>query len=255
MVGVGCRMAWLQALTPVDYAVIGILVAALAIGWAQGLVELLTGFLVFVVTTFVAGRYSGTVMHWLNRMWDVQSRLADILERRINLPSEAHKVPLSAIPWEKALDWIQAVPIPEPYKVTLAKRLSEWSAGAGSQTAAEYIINQLAASVLGAVVFIVMVAALGWGLALVARLVSDQIKEIPLVGTANRLLGSAVAMLEALVVLSLVVGLLAPMLSMYGMESMGNLFVHAQLSPPLLSFYQWLRQVVFGIAGGSFFAS
>lgn len=248
-------MTWLQALTPLDYVLIGVVVAALLVGWARGLVEVLTGFLVFIVSSFVAGRYSGAVLDMLNRMWSVQDKFSAVLERRLNLPPEAHKVPMSLIPMEKAADWLRAVPIPQAFRQTLAQRLVDWSHAAGSQTAADFITGQLAAGILGAAVFLVMVVLISWGLALLAKLVSDQIKEIPVVGTANRLLGSLLIGFEAAVIIALIVGLVGPTLSMYGGATMGKAIQDAELSPYFLSLYHWMRTFVFGLRGGPFFIS
>ncbi|HWI63845.1 MAG TPA: hypothetical protein VNT75_18570 [Symbiobacteriaceae bacterium] len=248
-------MEWLQALTPVDYAIIAVIGAALLIGWVRGLVEVLTGFLVFVVSAFIAGRYAGAVLGVLNRMWHVQQQLADVFARRLNLPPEAQRIPASAIPLEKAADWLRLIPIPKGFRETLAQRLTEWSQSAGSQTAADFITSQLAKGVLTTFVFVVMIALISWGLMLLSRLVSDQIKEIPLVGTANRLLGSAVVGLEAAAVMALLVGLVGPTLSMYGGPTVGQAMQNAQLAPYFLSLYHWLRTFLFGVAGGPFFIS
>lgn len=247
-------MEMLQALTVVDYLFIATLVTALAVGWARGLVELLTGFLVFLVATVVAGRYTNEAIAWLNRTWGAQERLVGVLQRRITLPPEADKVPMSAVPWQKALEWLRDVPLPEAYKETLALRLSAWSEAAGSQTASAYIIQQLAAGVLSAAVFIVLVSLIGWGLGLLARMVSDQVKELPLVGTVNRLLGGAVAVLQAGVIIALVVGLLAPLLSVYGMQGMGSAIENAHLTPHFRMLFEWLRGVIFGLTRDQFFA-
>lgn len=246
-------MTWLEGLTPLDFLMIGLVFAALLVGWVRGFVEVLSGFLVFVLATFVAGQYTSSVVSLLNRMWNVQPRFADVLERRINLPAEAYKVQASAIPLDKATEWLQALPLPESYKATLAERLADWSASVGNQTAADFITSQLAAGVISAATFIVMVTVIAWILALLVKLISDQIKEIPLVGTFNRMLGSAVLGSQVVVGLALAVGLLGPMLSMYGGAAFGNALQDAQLSPYLLTVYEWLRSVVFGRTGGAFF--
>lgn len=245
---------WLQGLTIVDFVFMAILLLALSIGWARGLTEVLLGFVIYVVATIVAGRYSAHTVGWLNRSWAAQEKLADALERRIVLPAETYKIPMSGIPWEKAVEWLRDVPIPEAYKMALAQRIAEWSAEAGSQTAAEFIYQQLAAGVLHAVVFTVLSLVIAWILSFLGKFVSDQVKEIPLVGMLNRLLGGAVLVLQAAVLLSLMVGLLAPALSMYGMTSFGSAVEHAQLSPYFLTLFTWVRGWLFGGAGIFFFA-
>lgn len=248
-------MVWFESLTVVDYLILGLLLLALATGWIRGFVELLTGFVSFLVGTMVAGWYSNQVVGWLNRTRGATEWLSGVLERRMNLPAEAHRVPANVIPWEKASEWLQGVPIPEEYRQTLAKRLVEWSASAGGKSAAAFIIDQLAAGVLSAVTFFVLTLAIGWLLALLGRLISNQVKEIPLVGTTNRLLGSLVAVGEAILGVALVVGLLVPVLSMYGMSSFGSAVDKAQLTPHFLAFFQWLRAAVFGLASDHFFAA
>jgi uncharacterized membrane protein required for colicin V production len=248
-------MAWVQSLTPLDYVILTVLVVAFLVGWTRGLADLLTGFLVFALSTFVAGHYAGAAVAWLNRGWNLEVRLAEVLARRIHLPAEAYRVPMNQIPWQKALGWLHAVPVPLTYKETLAQRLVDWSRDAGSRTAADYIAHQLAAGVLDTVVFLTLAALVGWVLGMVARLVSDQIKEIPLVGTVNRMLGSAVVMAEVVVVMALLVGLVAPALSTYGGETFGGVIQNAHLAPYFLRVYEWLRSVVFGKAGGPFFIS
>lgn len=246
-------MAWLQALTTVDWVIIVVLLVALAVGWAQGLVEVLTGFLVFIVSTFVAARYSGAIVGWLNKAWGAQDKLAAAMERRISLPAEANRVPAGAIPWERAADWLRDIPLPASYRESLAHRLAEWSQVAGNKTAASFLLDQLAGSMLNALVFVVIALVLGWVLALVAKMVSDQIKEIPLVGTANRMLGATVTVFETAVMISFVVGLVAPMLAVYLVPALGQAIAGAQLSPYFVGLYSWAQHVLAGSAAGSFF--
>lgn len=242
-------------MTPIDYLIAGIIVAALLIGWAKGFVEVLSGFLVFAVATFVSGRYTGAVLTQLNRMWNIQGKFSAILDRRLNLPPEAYKIQMAAIPTDRAAEWMRSLPLPPAYRETLAQRLVEWSHTAGSMTAAEFITNQLAAGVLSAALFVVLTSLIAWLLALLAKLVSDQIKEIPLVGTADRALGSVIVAFETAAILSLIVGLVAPMLSMYGSAKLGNAIQNAVLAPYFLQLYHWVRNIVFGMPGGPFFIS
>lgn len=246
-------MVWLQSLTAVDYAILAILVMAVAIGWARGLVELLTGFVVFFIAATVAGRYAEQVVGWLNRLWGVRERLVGVLQRRINLPPDAYRVHTDGIVWQKALEWLQLVPLPEPYKLVLAHRIADWSATAGHQTVAEFIVQQLAAGVLHAVVFMLMIMVIGWLLSRLGRLVSDQVKELPVVGTTNRLLGAVVSVAEAAVGIAIAIGLLTPVLSMYGMAQFATAVGHAQLTPYFLSLFHWLQAWLFGLSGNYFF--
>lgn len=246
-------MDWIHDMTMVDYVMIGSVLVAMAIGWARGIVNMLTGIAVFLISLFVAGRYTPAVLAWLNRSWGVEQKLADALERRINLPAEAFAIPTSGIPWHRALDWLREVPLPETYKQGLAQRLEEWSATAGMQSAASYIIQQVAAGILSAAVFVVLVAVLSWVLGLIGRLVSDQVKEIPLVGTVNRLAGAVAAALQTVTVLAVLVALIIPALTFYGFQSLGTSVGNAELTPHLLTFFDWVRALLFAPGRGSFF--
>jgi uncharacterized membrane protein required for colicin V production len=250
---VGTTVESLQALTLVDYLLIGVLVAGLAIGWARGFVDILTGFVVFLISSVVAGRYSGEVVAFLNRTWGAQEWLAGMVKRRINLPPETYKIPASAIPWNKAFDWMTGMPMPEAYKQSLAQRTAEWSQSATGQTAAEFIAQQIAAAILSTVVFIILALVIGWVLSFLSRLVTDQVKEIPLFGTANRLLGSVVYVFQTAIIISLVVALVAPVLSMYGMQTIGKSVEHAYLTPYFLEVFAWVRSILFGATGDGFF--
>lgn len=248
-------MTWLQSLTMVDYVILAVMALALLIGWVKGLVEVLTGFLVFVIATVVAGQYTDNLVAWLNSTWHLQDKLAAAISRQLHLPAEASKVHMGSIPWQKALEWLQSVPIPETYRTTLAHRLSSWSAAAGNETAASFITNQLAGGVLNTVVFLIFATILGSALGVLGALISDRIKELPLVGTANSMLGSAVIGFEAAAIVAFALGLVVPLVSMYGPGSLGHANDSAKLPPYFLNFYGWLRAIVFGLTQGTFFAS
>lgn len=245
-------MTELGNLTVVDYLLIGVMVAAVGYGWARGFVAVLTGVLVFVVTLFVAGRYSDPLVAWINQNWGAEAWFAGLLERRIDLPAEAMKAPASSIPWQKVLEMLQELPLPDSYKAALAQQVSEWSASAGSMSVATYLFQQIAAAVVHGLVFLALAALVGWGLTLLARLVSHQIKELPLVGTLNRALGAIALLLQAALALSFLVAMVVPMLWVYGAGSVGAAVENAALTPYFVRFFQGAKAMVFG-ANPTFF--
>lgn len=238
-------MNWLQQLSVVDYVILGALLVALAVGWARGLIDMLTGLIVFVVSVFVAGRYSSALVGWLNRTWDTQARLANALERRVDLPIEAYKTPASDVPWHKAFEWLKDVPLPEVYKQALAERIEAWSQTSGVQTATTYIAGQVASSILSAAAFVALILLVGWVLGMLGRLVSDQIKEVPLVGTANRLAGAVAGLLQTAVVMAILIALVIPTLSLYGFQGLGSAVLNAALAPHLIALFESIRGVLF----------
>lgn len=242
-----------RAFTLVDFIYMSILLVAFAIGWAQGAMQMLTNFLAFMAAVFVAGRYATAVAEWVNQAWGLQARIASMLERRITLPSETFRVPAKAVPHARAMEWLKDLPLPQEFKVNLAQRIADWSHAAGNQTVAEYVVNQLAAGVLYVLVFVVVTLAVAWILSVLGRLVSDQVKEIPLVGSINRLFGASVNLFETGLVIAVFVTLIAPTLSMYGFQSAGRAVHDAALTPHFITFFNWVRGPLFGASRGFFF--
>lgn len=242
-------MDWFAQLSTADYVILAILLGATLVGWVRGLIEILTGFLVFIVTMVAAGRYSGQVVSWLNRQFKAKEWLTDLLERRLALPDEAFSTPASSIPWDKAMELLANIPLPQAYREVLAGQIAEWSTMAAGQTTATFIISTLASAVLHAVAFVALLVVIGGLLSLVGRLVNQQVKEIPLVGTTNRILGAGVMLGETVVVLALFVGLLLPVFSMYGFKAPGAALEGAEVTPYLLQVFEWLRALLFGAAG------
>jgi len=245
-------MEWLRDLTVVDVSIIALLLGALAIGWARGLVQLLTGFAVFLLSMIVAGRYSLHVVEWLNRSWGAQEWLVALLERRVSVPPEAGRVPASAIPWERVLEILANLDLPMNYKQELAEQISKWSGAAGNQTLAKYLFELIATALLNGIVFIVLALLLGWILTLIARLVSDQVKELPLVGALNRWLGAIAMLIQATILLSLLVAMIVPLLSVYGFSFI-DAVNRAHLTPHFVEIFQWIRGLVFGQNTSFFF--
>jgi uncharacterized membrane protein required for colicin V production len=245
-------MEALVTFTLVDYVLLAMLVTGLIAGLTRGFIELLTGFIAFFVATVVAGRYSQAVLQFINRYWGLQEYVAGVLKRRISLPAEAYVIQANQIPWETAVRMVSGLPLPTVYKEMLAQRIVEWSQTAGTQSAAEFILQQLAAGILGAIVFLLMVVLVTYLLSLLGKLISDQVKEIPLVGMANRLLGGALSTLEVAVSLAFAIALFVPLLSMWGMTSFANSVQDAYLAPYFLALYDGVKGVLFD-AGGSLF--
>jgi len=245
-------MEWLRGLTVIDFVFMAVLLGASAIGWSRGLVQILTGFVVFLITLVVAGRYSLHVAEWLNRTWGAQDWLVALLERRIGLSPEASRVPASAIPWEKVLELLENLNLPLSYKQELAEQISKWSEAAGNLTLAKYLFQLIATSLLNGVVFVILALVLGWVLSRIARLVSDQVKELPIVGALDRWLGSLAIVAQVAILLSFLVAVVVPLLSVYGFSFI-DAVSRAHLTPYFVELFQWIRALVFGQNTSFFF--
>lgn len=238
-----------SSLTVVDITILGSLLIAFLVGYSTGIVRFLTGFLSFIIAVIVAGRYSHVVMDWVNETWGVQMWLEGVLTRRLNIPSEAAQVPVSPIPFETVMAWLRAVPIPQMYKQPLAQQVSEWSASAGNQTVADFMIEQIAQGLMSAIIFVLLVMLISFFLSLLGRFISDQVQEIPLIGTVDRLLGATALFLQTALVLSFITVFLVPMISLTGSNELGTAFNDAKTTPYLVHFFEWIRGLLF--SGGT----
>jgi|GEM_PF-1617530 len=237
---------WWSSLTVVDITILGTLLVAFLVGWGVGIIRFLTGFLSFIVAVIIAGRFGNHVVGWLNRAFDLQGWLEGVIARRIHLPPEAGTVPSSSISLNKAIDWLNVMPVPKFYKAPLAQQLSDWSGAAGNKTAAQFLIEQVASGFVNLVVFTLLVTLLSFLLSALGRLIADQVQEIPLVGTVDRLAGALALVLQAGLILSLIAVFVVPMLSMYGATELGEAFAEARTVPVVVSFFEWIRGVLFG---------
>lgn len=237
------------SLTIVDMTILGALLIAFLIGWATGVIRFLTSFLSFLIAVAVAGRYSSLAMDWVNKVWDAQGRLERALASRLNLPADMAHPPAVPVSAETASHWLGGVPIPGFYKAALAQSMADWSGTAGSQSAGQFLVAQIAASVLNALVFAGLVMILSFLISFLGRFVSDQIHQIPLVGTADRLLGAVALAVQAALILSFITVWLVPALSMFGVKELGEAFGQAKTPPYLVAFFEWVRGVLF--SGGT----
>jgi uncharacterized membrane protein required for colicin V production len=190
----------------VDLIFIGVLLVSALMGWGRGFIMVLTGFVIFIVTTIVASRYADQFAIWMNRTWGVQAKLESMLSSKLSAPTGSS---------------------------FLAQPVT-----AATQQAAQSLLHILA--------FLLICIGLGWVLSLVGRIVSRFIQAIPLVGTVNRLLGSAALVLEAVLLIAFVVGFGAPALVSYGPSTWGSAILHAQSAPFFKQVYAGAQAYLYG---------
>jgi uncharacterized membrane protein required for colicin V production len=190
----------------VDLIFIGVVLVAVLMGWGRGFIMVLTGFVIFIVTTIVASRYADEFASWMNRTWGAQAKLESMFTSKFNAPTGSS---------------------------FLAQPVT-----AATHQAAQNLLHILA--------FLLIAIVLGWLLSLAGRIVSGFVQAIPLVGTANRLLGSAALAIEAVLLIAFVVGLGAPALVSYGPSKWGEAILHAQSAPFFTQVYAGAQAYLFG---------
>lgn len=243
-------MDWMRSLTTLDLVMLGLLLAAFFVGWLRGIVRQLTGFIAFLCAYALAGRFTGETLVWLNQAVGLKDWMEGVLTRRLHLPPEAAMVPAQVIPWERSSQWLKGVPLPQSYREALAHRLTEWSATAGGKSAAQFLIENIATSLLTPLVFALMVLLITIVLRYVGSFLSEQLQQIPLVGTVDRLLGGLALGFELALVMGLVVLFVIPTLSLTGASSLQLAVDRAILVPYLAQFFEWLQGSI--LMGGSY---
>jgi uncharacterized membrane protein required for colicin V production len=245
-------MELVKDLTGMDWILLALLAAGLVHGWVRGFVGLLAGLIAYLAAIVIAGRYTPAAVAWLDRSWGTTAKLASVLRYRITLPPEAERIPASALPWEKVMEWLAALPLPESYKMQLAGRVQAWSEAGAHMSASEFIMGQLAAGMVSAAVFLLLAGALGYALGLVGRLISGYISELPIVGLFNRLLGGATGLAQAAVFLSILLSVGAPLFGLKLFSQLADVMGSSRVAGWLIGLYAPISRLLFG-QGGEFF--
>lgn len=242
-------MQWWEALTPPDYVMMGLLLIAFLQGWYRGLLAevLRTGAL--IITLVVAGRYGPWMRELLNNQWQMEEHLRTFLAARIHLDPAELLGQAETVSHPQALHLMSGIPLPQAYKDTLAQRL----AGEVAQTLDTMIVQHLSEGLASAIAYLVLAGIVGLLLGIVVRLLTPLFKSDFLLGTANRLAGGLARGLEAAVLISLVVALVAPTLSLAGLPWLEMQLEGAVLTQPFLNLFTWLKAVLFGQGSEQFF--
>lgn len=224
----------LNALTALDWAIVGLLLLAVVTGWVRGIVRVLLGFLSFLIAVMIAGRLTGPVVGWMDRMWNVTARLAEGIADRTARSGET----LSA-----SLD---RVAIPAPYKDSLLEDVVRASAEAGDLPAVELAARQIAEGAATAICFILLVIVLTAALRWAGNLFADLVQSLPIVGLTDRALGAAALGAAAVLALNLLVIWVIPTLSLFGMQGLGELVSRSVTPSYLIQAFEWMRRLVVG---------
>lgn len=223
-----------------------LIILAVLTGYARGLVAMLVGMVGYAVSLFVAGRYAPVLRDWLQQHWLLTDRLARLLQGHLNLPAEAYQIPASALSYDRTLVLLSAVPMPASYREALARSLA--TNPQAHLSLAEFLMRKLAEGMMEAFCFVFIAAATTYVLFWMARRVSVGLNKLPMVGEVNHLLGAAIGFLEVTVSLSVVLGLLAPFLSVQGLSGLREAVANSTLAQWLIAFYPVISRGLFGSA-------
>jgi uncharacterized membrane protein required for colicin V production len=234
-------------LTTVDWVLIGILVVTAGWGWSRGGIAFLTGLVAFALATAIVSPATDQIARFLGKGLGLEAKMAAAIGQQIGLPAMAGTAPAAGMSQGQWAQVIANMPLPAAYKAALTAQVTKAAAGATAAglSAAQLVINQLVQNILHGLAFFGGILLLGFGLSLGGRLLSGLLNQIPLVGTANRLVGGAIGLLGGLMVVLLIVAVVGPALQVTGSPA-GLAIMNAKLAPTFLSIWQGVGGLFLG---------
>lgn len=221
-----------------------LLIGALFSGYGRGLIGMVVGLVGYVIAMFVAGRYATTVRDWMQNTWHTTDRLAHWLQTKALLPPELNQIPASALTYDRLLQILKAVPLPESYKEALARSLVQHPPA--GMSVAQYLLHRLAEGMMEAICFVLVAAVVSWVLFWVAGRLNLTLNRIPVVGGANHLAGAAVGGIFMAVTLSVILGYLTPFLSMQTFSGLAGAVQASPLAQWLIGLYPLISHIIAG---------
>jgi uncharacterized membrane protein required for colicin V production len=246
-------MAIWQGFNWLDWVLVILLVFSFVYGYQRGLVGLLAGLLAYFLALFIAGRYTAPLVEWLERSYETTSKLADTLSHHVNLPAEANQIPAQAIPWEKVVLWF-SLPLPQEYKVQLAKKVEAWSASGAQVSVADFLFNEVATGILSAAVFLVLAGVTGYVLAYAGKLISEYMSSLPLLGFGNRAFGAVAGLLATGSFMAVFFSVVTPLLSLKMFSSIAGAMSGSKVAEWLITYQPIVSKWIMG-QGSAFFFS
>jgi uncharacterized membrane protein required for colicin V production len=237
-------------LTTVDYVLIGILIVATVWGYMQGGISYLVGLVSFILASTIVGRYTEQISTFLGKTLGLQPRLAAAVSEKLGLPAAAASIPASGINQAQWVQMLAQLPLPAHYREALAAQLAHYaqSAAAAGASVAQVVVDQLVQNILHGLAFFGGILVLGFAFSFVGRFLSGFINKIPLVGTANRVLGAAIGLLGGVVMVMLIVAIVGPAMQVSG-SAWGVAIMNAKLAPAFLSMWKGFGGLFLGGGG------
>lgn len=243
---------WVTQFNWLDWTLTLGLLVALSFGYMRGFLGTVVGLVGYVVALIAAGRFAGPLVAWADRAFGATARVSGYLERYVDLPPELSTLSMSAIPAESLAQHLESLPVPPEYREALRQRLLELVTSDSGRTVAEWILDLLARGIMAAAAFILIVTAVTWGLVFLSRRMGGLLDATPGLGAMNHLMGALIGGLSFLLSATVVIGLLAPVVSLPAMGKLAAAMESSQLGPSLLALYAALARWLTGHAAGFF---
>ncbi len=205
----------------IDWILLIILFAGAFQGYRKGLLSVFRGFLSYAVGLIVAVAYTGSLTEIMNRNWAITTSLAVWLESVLPFPVESGYSGNSGSAETGSL--VNNLPLPLFVKEHLFNRIQEEAAAGGNlmSNAGQAVAEQIAFLLVQALAFIILFFITVVVIRFLIGLITRGLRYTPLRGI-NRLTGLfAGAGIKALLI-TLVLGLLSPLLALGSSEAAGG---------------------------------
>lgn len=217
-------------------------------GYRRGFVNLVAGFVGYLVGGLISLNLADPLLRWIDGSWGISSKVASRLLSYLPLPRSILDQQLSA-PVIKQMDvWLSSWPLPLSLKAGLWEAIQE--NGRSSVTLGEALASQLALGLLKVLAVVVLFYISLW---ILKRLAFGLVRSgwgHASWGFSYRLLGLALGLASQAIYLSLALGILE-----LGIEKgwflrfpfllpVARELAASRLTPPLLDLFSWLRGLV-----------
>jgi uncharacterized membrane protein required for colicin V production len=229
-----------------DLLILIIVILGVLSGLRQGLGRMLARWAGLIVALIAGALSAQPIAAWVDTQWGLVPRLAAVISRYVRLPRELAELELST---QALAAFLEQTPLPvaaPDLLPALERFLSQNVAPAlarGTTTMGAFIHDGLARLLLVVSVFLVVFVLARWvTVAVVASILS------PLrLFSIDRLLGAALGGLERVAVLSVILGVLAPWLTMPALTFIHTAVEGSRYAPMLMSIFLRYSPVIYRV--------
>lgn len=211
-------------------------------GYRRGLVNLLTGWLSYLVAGLIALLYARPLAEILNQAWHLTDRWSRGLAAHLPLPAPVLEQPVSNLAVRQAESFLKNLPVPGPVQQNLLGALDRAAGG----TIGQALAGQLVFLGLELLLLVVVFYTSLFLLRRLTRRFSPGLHSNTALGVADRGLGLALGLLGPIFWLALIIGTLRPLFAIPAMTSapgflpLARQLYNSGVAGVLGDFYDWL---------------
>jgi uncharacterized membrane protein required for colicin V production len=229
-----------------DLVILFLLVVSAVSGYRKGFIGSLVGLASSLVGLFIAYKYYDSFSGWLDREFLAYERTSQFLENHLVFPQAVTEFRLDQIPWTELGHSLEKFSFPVPLWEDIIQYL--YRMGDVSVSLGEVLTNSLAVVVVHAASFLALWLIVSKGLDLLLTFLNS-VAKVPVLSLANRIAGLAVGLFLMSLVLSVVLGLMGPLLAVTNFaepslfSAVINTLGEAKLVPFFISVFSYAGRV------------